>query len=82
MPEDVGQPAVSALTGVQEHILRIPLDNISTLARGAFGDPSVIPLWFGEGDVQAPAFIGEALMQGVADGHVFYAHQNLSLIHI
>ena len=65
-----------ALSGAQGHIRRIPLENISTLARGAFGDPSIIPLWFGEGDLQAPAFIGEALMQAIREGHVFYSHQN------
>jgi aspartate/methionine/tyrosine aminotransferase len=64
------------LSGVQDHILRIPLDNISTLAKGAFGDPSIIPLWFGEGDRPAPAFIGEAMKRAIDDGHVFYTHQN------
>lgn len=65
-----------ALSGVRRSIADIPLENISTLARGWFGDPSVIPLWFGEGDVPAPAFIGEAMAKAVRDGHVFYTHQN------
>ena len=69
-------PTALALTGVQEHILRIPLDNISTLAKCAFGDPNIIPLWFGEGDRPAPAFIGDALKRAIDDGHVFYTHQN------
>ncbi len=69
-------PTALALTGAQEHILRIPLDNISTLAKGAFGDPDIIPLWFGEGDRPAPAFIGEAMKRAIDDGHVFYTHQN------
>jgi aspartate aminotransferase len=65
-----------ALSGAQAHIRRIPLENISTLAKGAFGDPSIIPLWFGEGDLKAPAFIGEALKAAIDAGHVFYTHQN------
>ena len=69
-------PASLALAGVQEHILRIPLDNISTLAKNAFGDPSIIPLWFGEGDRPAPAFIGAAMKRAIDDGQVFYTHQN------
>ncbi len=69
-------PTALALTGAQDHILRIPLDNISTLAKGAFGDPAIIALWFGEGDRPAPAFIGEALKRAIDDGHVFYTHQN------
>jgi len=71
---DAGAPV--ALTGAREAIRRIPLENISTLARGGFGDPSIIPLWFGEGDLQAPAFIGEAMAAAVRAGHVFYTHQN------
>jgi aspartate aminotransferase len=65
-----------ALSGARADIRRIPLENISSLAKGAFGDPSVIPLWFGEGDVPAPAFIGEAMSRAIAAGHVFYTHQN------
>jgi aspartate/methionine/tyrosine aminotransferase len=65
-----------ALAGVREAIGRIPLENISSLARGGFGDPSIIPLWFGEGDLAAPAFIGEAMAAAVRAGHVFYTHQN------
>ncbi|MBS0412560.1 MAG: aminotransferase class I/II-fold pyridoxal phosphate-dependent enzyme, partial [Proteobacteria bacterium] len=68
--------AALALSGAQDHILRIPLDNISSLAKGAFGDPSIIPLWFGEGDRPAPAFIGEAMKRAIDDGQVFYTHQN------
>jgi aspartate/methionine/tyrosine aminotransferase len=65
-----------ALAGAREAIGRIPLENISSLARGSFGDPSLIPLWFGEGDLAAPAFIGEAMAAAIREGHVFYTHQN------
>jgi aspartate/methionine/tyrosine aminotransferase len=68
--------AALAVSGVRPGIADIPLENISTLAKGRLGDPSVIPLWFGEGDVPAPAFIGEAMIRAVRDGHVFYTHQN------
>ena len=65
-----------ALAGMRDAIGRIPLENISSLARESFGDRDIIPLWFGEGDLPAPAFIGEAMAKAVADGHVFYTHQN------
>ena len=65
-----------ALAGVRRSIADVPLENISTLARDWLGDASVIPLWFGEGDLPAPAFIGEAMARAVAAGHVFYTHQN------
>ena len=67
---------MTALEGARALIRDIPLENISSLARGRFGDPSMIPLWFGEGDLAAPAFIGEAMARAVAAGHVFYTHQN------
>ncbi len=67
---------MQALEGARALIREIPLENISGLAKGRFGDPSIIPLWFGEGDVAAPAFIGEAMARAIRDGHVFYTHQN------
>ena len=65
-----------ALEGVRGTVRRTPLENISSLAKGRLGDPNIIPLWFGEGDLPAPAFIGEAMARAVAEGHVFYTHQN------
>src|SRR5580658_7024597 len=67
---------MTALEGARALIRDIPLENIASLAKGRFGDPSIIPLWFGEGDVPAPAFIGEAMQRAIAAGHVFYTHQN------
>ena len=67
---------MTALSGLRADIRRIPLDNIAGLAKDRFGDASIIPLWFGEGDVPAPAFIGEAMTRAIAAGHVFYTHQN------
>jgi len=67
---------MTALEGARAHIRDIPLENISSLAKGRYGDASIIPLWFGEGDLAAPAFIGEAMARAVAAGHVFYTHQN------
>ncbi|MEO8811683.1 MAG: pyridoxal phosphate-dependent aminotransferase [Caulobacteraceae bacterium] len=68
--------APPALLGARAHLGRIPLENISSLAREGFGDPSIIPLWFGEGDLPTPAFIGAAAARAIADGHVVYTHQN------
>ena len=67
---------MQALDGARAHIRDISLENIAGLAKDRFGDASVIPLWFGEGDVPAPAFIGEAMNRAIAAGHVFYTHQN------
>lgn len=73
---DLAHASPLALEGARAAIGRIPLENISTLARDRFGDPAIIPLWFGEGDLRAPPFVGEAMARAVAAGHVFYTHQN------
>ena len=70
------EPRTSALSGARENLRRMPLENISTVAGAAIGDPSIIPLWFGEGDLATPAFIGEAMARAVRDGHTFYTFQN------
>ena len=66
----------TALDGVRPLIRGLPLENIATVAGPALGDPDIIPLWFGEGDLPTPAFIGEAFAKAVRDGHTFYAQQN------
>ncbi len=65
-----------ARDGLRYAIRAISLENISSLAKNGLGDPNIIPLWFGEGDRPAPAFIGEAMMRAVRAGEVFYTHQN------
>jgi len=67
---------MTALEGARAQIRTIPLENIASLAKDRFGDPDIIALWFGEGDLKAPAFVGEAMSRAIADGHVFYSHQN------
>jgi aspartate aminotransferase len=65
-----------ALHDIQPDIAAISIDNIANIAKQAFDKTSIIPLWFGEGDLPTPAFIGEATFAGIRDGHTFYSHQN------
>lgn len=66
-----------ALEGVRRQIRDMPLENIANIAKQAFSkDSDVIPLWFGEGDVNTPAFISEAVTAAMKAGHTFYSHQN------
>jgi aspartate aminotransferase len=67
---------MTALGGARAEIRDIPLENISSLAVGRLGDPSVIPLWFGEGDRAAPSLVGAAMQRAIEGGQVFYTHQN------
>jgi len=66
-----------AVHDIRAQIAGISLENISNIAKQAF-DPNsgILPLWFGEGDLPTPAFIGDAVHDAIRGGHTFYAHQN------
>ena len=40
-----------------------------------FGDPDVVPLWFGEGDLVTPDFVRDAAAKGLQAGETFYTWQ-------
>lgn len=69
-------PGRLALSGARESLRRMSLENISTVAGPAIGDPNIIPLWFGEGDLATPAFVGEAMARAIQAGQTFYTFQN------
>lgn len=69
-------PRRLALSGARESLRRMSLENISTVAGPAIGDPNIIPLWFGEGDLATPAFVGEAMARAIQAGQTFYTFQN------
>src|SRR4051794_21254782 len=48
---------------------------ISEVAMSVFGDPEVVPLWFGEGDLVTPDFVREAAAKGLQAGETFYTWQ-------
>jgi aspartate aminotransferase len=48
---------------------------ITEVAMTVFGDPDVVPLWFGEGDLVTPDFVREAAAGGLRDGDTFYTWQ-------
>jgi len=48
---------------------------ISEVAMTVFGDPDVVPLWFGEGDLVTPDFVREAAAEGLRAGQTFYTWQ-------
>ncbi len=70
-------PATATLHDIRAQIAGISLENISNIAKQAF-DPNsgILPLWFGEGDLPTPAFIGDAVHDAIRAGHTFYSHQN------
>jgi aspartate/methionine/tyrosine aminotransferase len=48
---------------------------IAEVAMSVFGDPDVVPLWFGEGDLVTPDFVREAAAGGLRAGETFYTWQ-------
>ena len=49
-------------------------NGITAVALPRISDPSVIPLWFGEGDAVTPEFIREAAKRALDEGRTFYDH--------
>jgi aspartate/methionine/tyrosine aminotransferase len=49
-------------------------NGITRVALQRIGDPDVIPLWFGEGDLVTPAFIRSAATAALEQGYTFYGH--------
>ena len=48
---------------------------IAEVAMSVFGDPEVVPLWFGEGDLVTPDFVRDAAAKGLQAGETFYTWQ-------
>ena len=53
----------------------LPGSKIGEVAMVGRGDPDVIPLWFGEGDLTTPDFINAAATRALQDGETFYTWQ-------
>ncbi|HEX6441239.1 MAG TPA: pyridoxal phosphate-dependent aminotransferase [Stellaceae bacterium] len=48
---------------------------IAEISALGMGDPQVIPLWYGEGDLPTPEFIGRAASDALRAGHTFYTYK-------
>ena len=58
----------------RDEIEALEQNGITRVAFKRMGDPKVIPLWFGEGDVPTPAFIRDAAKAALDAGETFYSH--------
>ena len=48
---------------------------IAEVSMSVFGDPDVVPLWFGESDLVTPDFVRDAAAEGLKAGETFYTWQ-------
>jgi len=59
---------------LREEIETLQQNGITRVAFPRLGDPSVIPLWFGEGDQVTAELIREAAKRAIDAGYTFYSH--------
>src|SRR5207244_1921298 len=60
---------------VRAAIRDLSASRIAEISALGFGDPDVIPLWYGEGDLPTPGFIGAAATAAINAGHTFYTYK-------
>jgi aspartate aminotransferase len=53
----------------------LPGSRIAEISALGMGDPAVLPLWYGEGDLPTPDFIGAAATAALQAGHTFYTYK-------
>jgi len=53
----------------------MPDTPIAEVSMSVFGDPDVVPLWFGESDLVTPDFVRDAAAKGLQAGETFYTWQ-------
>jgi aspartate/methionine/tyrosine aminotransferase len=60
---------------VRPRIQNLQASLIAEVAILGMGDPEVLPLWFGEGDLPTPRFITEAAARALEAGETFYTFE-------
>ena len=73
--EAISEKAV-ILRAISPSVERIPLEDIFSFASGHEVPDNLIALWYGEGDLPTPAFIGDAAGEALRAGKTFYPPQN------
>ena len=66
---------VPAMPTVRTAISEMQTQRIGEVSRIAIGDPDVIPLWFGEPDLDTPAFIRQAAIDSLQSGQTRYVNK-------
>jgi aspartate aminotransferase len=69
------QHSTARALGIRPVIEHLPASKIGEVAAVGFGDPAIVPLWFGEGDLPTPAFIADAAIAALREGQTFYTHK-------
>ena len=60
---------------VRDRIRDLRASRIAEISALGMGDPDIIALWYGEGDLPTPDFIGRAATAAIEAGHTFYTYK-------
>jgi len=60
---------------IRDSIRDLSASRIAEISALGMGDPGVIPLWYGEGDLPTPAVIADAATAALQAGHTFYTYK-------
>ncbi len=60
---------------IRDAIDALPGSRIAEISALGMGDPEVVALWYGEGDLPTPDFIAEAANQAMRRGETFYTYK-------
>ena len=60
---------------IRAAIRDLSASRIAEISALGMGDPAVIPLWYGEGDLPTPGFIADAASAALQAGHTFYTYK-------
>jgi aspartate/methionine/tyrosine aminotransferase len=63
------------MMSVRDAINALPTSRIAEISALGMGDPDVVALWYGEGDMPTPDFIAEAANQALRRGETFYTYK-------
>jgi aspartate aminotransferase len=72
VPDARSDPPPATRGSVRARAQSLPASKIGEVAGPVFGDPDIVPLWFGEGDLPTPTFICEAAAAAMRRGETFY----------
>ena len=65
--ESLAGPVRAAISALEPQL-------IADVSKVGFGDPNVIPLWYGESDLPTPEFIRRAAKEALDQGETFYTY--------
>lgn len=60
---------------IRRAIAEMENQRIGEVSRIAIGDPDIVPLWFGEPDLDTPEFIRNAAIEALNSGHTRYVNK-------